>query len=138
MMKPNGVIFAGAVSRFTSLLDGMFHDRFKDPVFVKIVERDLKDGQHRNPTRHPEYFTTAFFHRVEELDGEVRQAGFRPTKMFAVDGFGEILPHFEKMWAEPKQRLLLLKMLRKVEAEPSIIGMSPHLLCVGWKRRVKD
>jgi hypothetical protein len=31
------------------------------------VTADLASGQHRNPTGNPAYFTTAYFHRPEEL-----------------------------------------------------------------------
>jgi hypothetical protein len=36
-----------AVSRFASLLDGMYRDWLDDPGFRQIVERDLADGQRR-------------------------------------------------------------------------------------------
>lgn len=28
----------------------------------ELIERDLRDGQHRNPTERLDYFTTAYFH----------------------------------------------------------------------------
>jgi len=49
-------------------------------------------GQHRNETSRLDYFTTAYFHRPEELPEEL--AGL-------------------------------------LEAEPSIVGMSAHLLAIG-------
>jgi hypothetical protein len=30
--------------------------------FEEIVERDVREGQHRNPSGRPEWFTTAYFH----------------------------------------------------------------------------
>ena len=38
-----------------------------DADFRKIVAADLASGQHRNPANHPQYFTTAYFHRPEDL-----------------------------------------------------------------------
>ena len=46
--------------------------------------RDLEDGQHRNPTGAPEYFTTAFFHTPDELEDEIAEAGFALIETVAV------------------------------------------------------
>src|SRR5690606_11227533 len=74
VVRPGGVIFAVGISRFASLLDGLASDFLDDPAFVRIVEQDLRSGQHRNPANHPAYFTTAYFHHPDELQDEVRAA----------------------------------------------------------------
>src|SRR5262245_16010508 len=61
VLRPGGVLVAAAISRFASALDGLRCGCLDDPVFAAIMERDLTDGQHRNPTNHPAYFTTAYF-----------------------------------------------------------------------------
>ena len=61
-LKPGGVLFAAAISRFASLVDGLHGGAIKDPVFVEIVKEDLATGRHAN-RGNPQYFTTAFFHR---------------------------------------------------------------------------
>ena len=48
-------------------VDGVARDLFQDPEFATIVERDIREGQHRNPTGRLDYFTTAHFHRPEDL-----------------------------------------------------------------------
>ena len=58
-----GVVLAAAISRFASTLDGLRLGLLDDPVFARLAEQDLRDGQHRNPTEEPRYFTTAYFHR---------------------------------------------------------------------------
>ena len=59
-----------------------------DPAFAKIVDRDLDDGQHRNPSDKLDYFTTAYMHHPDELATEVAEVGFRDTELYAVDGDG--------------------------------------------------
>src|SRR3990167_8859221 len=66
VLKPSGVIFAVGISRFASALDGLWRKLLDDPPFAAMVEQDLKNGQHRNPTNNPEYFTDAYFHLPEE------------------------------------------------------------------------
>ena len=65
--RRGGVIVAAAISRFASTLDGLRGGYLVDPGFAAIAAADLRDGHHRNPTRHPSYFTTAYFHRPEDL-----------------------------------------------------------------------
>ena len=62
VLKPGGLLFAAAISRFTSAVDGSLRGFIRDSEFMTIIQQDLKNGQHRNPSNKPEYFTTAFFH----------------------------------------------------------------------------
>jgi hypothetical protein len=115
-------------------LDGLFSGYLDDPEFAEIVQRDLADGQHRNPNNHPAYFTTAFFHHPEELKVEVEDAGFDCEKILAIEGAGWLLQNFEEHWNEPSRRERLLEAIRWVENEPSILGASAHIIAVAKKR----
>jgi ubiquinone/menaquinone biosynthesis C-methylase UbiE len=133
VLKPGGLLFAAAVSRFTSALDGSLRGFIEDPGFMRIIERDLRTGQHRNPTNKPEYFTTAFFHHPHELKNEVERAKFGSVKVYAVTGFGWLLPRFKQIWKDPELRARLMSILDQTELEPSLMGQSDHLLAVGRK-----
>jgi ubiquinone/menaquinone biosynthesis C-methylase UbiE len=132
VLEPAGLLFAAAVDRFASLLPGVFENTLADPEFAIIVERDLRDGQHRNPT-DKDYFTTAFFHRPEELEAEVREAGFELLDLLGVEGPGWLLPDIEQRWADAAERERLLQAARTVEREPTLLGLHAHLLAVGRK-----
>lgn len=127
-----GWLFAAAISRFASLVDGLrTGELLDDPVFAGIVANDLRDGRHFNETKGPDYFTTAFFHRPEELRDEIAEAGFGEAGIFAVEGPAFFLPDFAARWSRPEARDTLLRFLRTVETEPLLMGASPHLLaCV--------
>src|ERR1700728_1990152 len=58
VLRAGGVLLAVAISRFASALDGIGRGLIGDPDFVRILEQDLKTGQHRNETTNLEYFTT--------------------------------------------------------------------------------
>ncbi len=130
VLRPGGILFAGAISRFASLIDGLITGALDDPDFAAIVEQDLRDGQHRNPTGKPEYFTTAFFHRPEELRAEIVEAGYTLIDLVAIEGPAWLPPDFETRWADPAGRERLLAAARAVEREPELMGVSPHLLAV--------
>jgi len=133
-LKPGGLLFAAAISRFASALDGIFRNLIQDPQFFKIVRRDLKLGQHRNPTSRPEYFTTAFFHRTNELEDEIRKVGFEQPRLLAIEGPAWLLPDFRKVWRDPPLRSRLLTILQETESEAALIGQSAHILAIARKK----
>lgn len=134
VLRPDGVVVGAAISRFASLLDGLAHGSLNDPLFASIVEDDLRDGQHRNPkpTERPEWFTTAYFHHPDELTDEVVEADLVCEGVFGVEGPGWLFPD---RWELPDQREILLSAARAVENEPTLRGVSSHLLAVGRKPR---
>jgi len=133
VLRPGGVLFAAAISRCASALDGLARDLLADRAFAAIVEQDLAHGEHRNTTGNWDYFTTAYFHRPDELSVEVASAGFACQAVFGLEGPGWILSDFDKRWADARLREDLLRIARALETEPSIVGLSAHLLAVGAK-----
>jgi ubiquinone/menaquinone biosynthesis C-methylase UbiE len=133
VLKPGGRLFAAAISRWTSALDGLARDLFQDPQFAAIVKQDLHDGQHRNPTERLDYFTTTYFHRPEDLSAEVSAAGFLIDGLYGIEGPGWILPDIAARLEDPRCRADLLYVARALESEPSVVGMSAHLLVVARK-----
>jgi SAM-dependent methyltransferase len=133
VLAAGGVLVAAAISRYASALDGLARKRAHDPAFVRMRDRDLVDGQHRNDSNHPEYFTTAYFHRPEELQAELEQAGFEDVKVLGVEGPGWLVGDFDQCWQDPVLRQDILDVARALEAERSILAVSPHLLAIGRK-----
>jgi len=131
VVRPGGVVVAAAISRFASTIDGLLRGFLLDPEFEAIVESDVREGQHRNPTERPEWFTTAYFHLPEELRGEVKEAGFAVEALVGIEGPAWAVPDLDACLEDSRQRAKLLAAIRRVEAEPSLIGASTHLLVVG-------
>jgi ubiquinone/menaquinone biosynthesis C-methylase UbiE len=133
LLKPGGRVFAASISRFASLIDGLSRDLVADPLFRGILLQDLENGQHRNPTNSPDYFTTAFFHHPDELKQEMEEAGFDVEKLLGVEGPVWFMSSFADHWKVPEKRALLLKLLQAVEQDPSLLGVSAHPLGIGRK-----
>jgi ubiquinone/menaquinone biosynthesis C-methylase UbiE len=130
VLRPGGVVLAVGISRVASLLDGLRQGLLHQPEVWAIIERDLQDGQHRNPDRHAGWFTTAYFHAPDELAEEVAVAGFDVEPIIGIEGPGNHLP---AGWDDPVQRENILTAARAVERNPSVLGVSAHLLAVGRK-----
>jgi ubiquinone/menaquinone biosynthesis C-methylase UbiE len=132
-LKPGGLLIAAVISRFASAFDGLLRGFVKDAKFFRIVQRDLKEGQHRNPGNNLQYFTTAFFHHPDELRNEIAATGFAATKLYGLEGPGWLVANFEEYWSDSKLRGRMLAIIRSVETEPTLIGQSAHILAVARK-----
>ena len=133
VLRPGGILWGAGISHFASLLDSLAHGFFGDPAFAPIVERDLENGQHRNSTGNPLYFTDAFFHRPGELSREFLAAGFQVIEIVGIEGLGWLARDFDRLWDDPAQRERLLSAARKVEREPSVLGATAHIMAIGKK-----
>jgi SAM-dependent methyltransferase len=130
VVRPGGVIFAAAISRFASLFDGLAQGRLFEPGFSDIVDRDLREGQHRNPTGRPEWFTTAYFHHPDELRREAEDAGLEVVEVVGVEGLAGWLADLEGPFDSDQHRDAIVFSARAVEAEPTLLGLSAHLILV--------
>ena len=130
VLRPGGLAFVAAISRFASLIDGLSRGFLFDPAFRSIVEQDLHDGQHRNLERRPHWFTTAYFHHPDELRDEAATVGFSVVDVLGIEGVAAWIPHVFDHWDDPAARETILFAARAVESEPSVLGASSHLLMV--------
>ena len=133
VLKPGGRLFAAAISRWASALDGLVRDLFQDSAFTAIVEQDVRDGQHRNPTNRDDYFTTAYFHVPEEFRAEALRSGLLVDGLFGIEGPAWLLPDIDTRLHDERRRADVLKIARMLESEPALLGISAHLLIVGHK-----
>lgn len=133
VLKKGGVLLAAGISRFASMFDGLRMGGLKDPRFAEIVTQDLINGQHRNPTHHPNYFMDTFFHHPDELRQEVARVGFKVRGIYGVEGPCWLLRDFEEWWNNIEYHDRLIQIARTLETEPCILGVSAHLIAVARK-----
>ena len=137
LLKQKGLLVAAGITRFGNMLDGLAtcgQSKWLDePEFIAMIEREIREGQHICPEKFPEFFTRAYFHLPEGLRSEVLEAGFEWVEVLAVEGPGWLPPQFEEYWSDEERRALILKIVRMVEKEPSILGLSPHFLALAQK-----
>jgi ubiquinone/menaquinone biosynthesis C-methylase UbiE len=133
ILRSGGILFAVGISRFTSVLDGLRQGLLDDSAFVQIIERDLSDGQHRNPMNHPAYFTTTYFHDPKELEIEIKESAFLHERTLPIEGPLWLSPYVIEIFHDQGKRELFLTLLRRLEQEPSLLGVSAHLLAIARK-----
>jgi ubiquinone/menaquinone biosynthesis C-methylase UbiE len=128
--RPGGLVVVEALSRFYLLLETLARDPAPGPGDLEETARFLADGQYRNPGGDPARFTTSYFHRPEELTSEIREAGLDVCVLAGANGIVKLLPDFAQRLEEPAQRDHVLSVLRLLETEPSIIGMSQNFIAI--------
>ncbi|MGH3449276.1 MAG: class I SAM-dependent methyltransferase [Haloechinothrix sp.] len=91
VIERTGLVFGTGITRYASLLDGLAQGFLFDDRFRGIVERDLATGQHRNPTREPGWFTTAYFHHPASWHKKQKKPDYMSERWWASkvlpDGF---------------------------------------------------
>ena len=129
VVKPGGLVIAATINRFASLFAGL-GDGLLVTEFRTIVEGDLRNGEHRNPYGNPRWFTTAYFHHPDEIEREAADVGVSVVEIVGVEGIAVYLPQLAERWDDAAQRVSILDAARAVESEPSLRGLSAHLLVI--------
>jgi 2-polyprenyl-3-methyl-5-hydroxy-6-metoxy-1,4-benzoquinol methylase len=129
VLRPRGLVFAAAISRFAALFDLLVRlDRLHEDDVFQVVARAVATGAFRGSEGG--LFTTAYFHRPSELRDEARDAGLTPVGLFNIEGPGFIVHDFPERWSDPARREALLQAARLVEADSDLLAASSHLLLV--------
>jgi ubiquinone/menaquinone biosynthesis C-methylase UbiE len=129
VLRPGGVVCGASISRFAPLIESLRHGWAAGRRV--LVESGLTTGTHLNPDGPVEMFTTIHVARPEELAAEFTAAGFADVTVYAIEGPGTQLADVDAWLDDPELGDWLLSLVRRVETEPSILGMSPHALAVG-------
>ncbi|GAA2065143.1 hypothetical protein GCM10009801_10210 [Streptomyces albiaxialis] len=131
VLRPGGVLVAAGLSRFYSSWDMLASGKLDLPGVEETVAAHVSTGEHRNQGRDYErLFTTAYLHAPDELAEEAVEAGLRVRALLAVEGPAKLLGDIDARMEDERRRDQLLRTLRRLEAEPSVLGLSQHHLVV--------
>lgn len=123
---PGGIVVAATISRYAGLYDTLVRGRYLDPQVRRITDAEVVTGVHE--PFDLDLFTLAYFHHPDEISGEFADAGLAGAARFALEG-GAWLFADRDGWLEGGERTaVLLEALRSVEQEPTLFGITSHLL----------
>lgn len=132
--RAGGLLVAAAISRYAALIDGLATGRiFQEPEYLNSVLHERNEGNHRNETSDPRNFTTAFFHRPDELGQELTESGWRDCELLGLEGLGWGIQDFDERWADESYREVLLRIAEAFQEEQSLVAASPHMIGVARK-----
>jgi SAM-dependent methyltransferase len=105
VLRPGGVLLAIVISRHAGVLHTLRGD-YTDTGFMAV----------------------GYLHDPLTAGDEVRRAGFDVAAVIGVEGPGWLLDGLRERWTDPTSRDRLLRVARTIEAERSLLGVSPHVL----------
>jgi ubiquinone/menaquinone biosynthesis C-methylase UbiE len=130
VVRRGGIVVAKALSRFYPIFEELAAGRQPGSGWLEDTVRFLGDGLYRNPTGDPAHFTTSYFHRPEELPSETRDAGLVLRQFVAVSGSVKLFPDLSRWLGIAEGHHHVLALLRLLEAESSLIGMSQNFVAI--------
>ena len=131
VLRPGGRIVAAGITRYASAIDGFESGFIDHEEFERLVHVDLETGKHSNDTGDPRFFTTAYFHRPDELVEELETSGFTDVEILAVEGVSWAARDLDERIADPAKLEAALGLVRRLESAPSLLGASPHFIAIG-------
>ncbi|MGH8791970.1 MAG: class I SAM-dependent methyltransferase [Stackebrandtia sp.] len=126
--RPGGLVVAAAIGRFAPWLDSLCRGSLAKAYNGPLLGEALATGQLRPREHGFDGFTTAYVHRPEQLAAEFAQAGLPEADVYAVEGPGWMIASLGEQLDDAVLGPKVLESLRGVEREPSLLGVSAHLL----------
>jgi len=133
VLKPGGVMLGFAINHTVSTLTGLLNGMIHDPRFYAMCQSELTSGIHNPPASWPGILPEAFFHKPQELNDEVMEAGFTHTELFAVEGMVWLDSKYFETRSTPEKKEAMMNLLRSTEQTPELLSFSPHLMICGRK-----
>jgi len=132
VLKQGGMLFVAAISRYASMIDGLRKEYCLENYYLEMLDETFQTGINISKG-NKDHFTTAYFHKPDELKEEIEESGFQLKKLLSIEGVSWTLPNLDKYLADGKNKKILLELLKKTESESSLLGYSPHIMAIAVK-----
>ncbi|MFF4269428.1 class I SAM-dependent methyltransferase [Streptomyces sp. NPDC001536] len=129
-VRPGGLVVAATINRFAGL-----HDLLSKELYFDPAQRARTDavGDHGRHGTEGGLFTTAYFARPEEAPAEFTDAGLTVDGQYGLEGAAWLMGGVEDWLDDPARREAVLAASRRIESEPTLLGISGHLLTAGTR-----
>lgn len=129
LLKPGGKLFTANITCFSTALKYIdLYDRrpaLDDDVVYRMIESTVRTGLHTGKE-----IGLVYFHRPNELRCEIAAAGFADVELRGVIGPGWIIRNLDEVWHDPVKREAIMRIVRLLEREESLMGFSTHFLSI--------
>jgi SAM-dependent methyltransferase len=135
VLRPGGLVVAAAISRWAVRIDGILRLRLYDAHPGAEGQLAGIERTGRLPPFGDDGFT-GYTHRPRQLRAELVAGGFGVVDLLCVEGPAFLLHDLPERMAEAEARRVVLDTARALERVPELLGIGPHLLAIGRRRRV--
>ena len=132
--KRGGIVFVALQTRMRMLLTSLsYPEAWKPNDSMAALDRFMAEGtfDHQDQGR----FTGAYYFNVEDVKPYMERFGFETLDLIGSSNIGALLSSEQKQyWADRGEGDRLADLLIRLARDPSVLGVSSHLLYIGRKR----
>ena len=129
ILKPSGVAFIAAISRWAARLHGVVVQRLYREFPSIGEELEWAEATGKLPPLFPGSFA-GFCHRPDQLRREIADAGLDPIDLVSLEGIAFALSDLEDRLAAAEDREVVFEAARRLGRVPELLGLGPHLLAI--------
>ncbi|HEY5465453.1 MAG TPA: methyltransferase domain-containing protein [Clostridia bacterium] len=139
LLKTGARLFTAAITRYASALwattiFGVKNDLLAEPAFQEMIACEVATGHHIRPEGSAYHgMGRSYFHLPKELAEELADAGFCGNDVRGILGCGWLAPNLDGIWQDDTRREAVMRLVRLLEKEESLMGLSTHLLAISEK-----
>lgn len=133
VLKPGGVVFIAAISRWAPRLHGEVVKALYRVFDNMRAETRRVEETGVLPPLGPGSFA-GYCHRPDELRLEIEMADLDCVDLVSVEGIALALPDLEERLAHATDRDVVFEAARAIERVPELLGLGPHLLATAVRR----
>lgn len=132
--KSNGIVFVAFRSRINHVLDSLLRpENWKPHNNMVKIQEFIKTGMFNHQDRGR--FTGAYFYNIEDIKPYMEKNGFETLELIGSTNIGFALTKDNwEYWSDKGEYQRLVNFLIETAREPSVLGMSSHLLYIGRKK----
>lgn len=132
LLKPGGLLVTANITRYaTALKYTVQYDRkpmLDDDAYYDMIARTVATGLHRG-----QEIGMMYLHRPDELLREISDAGFTGVELRGVIGPCWMIRNLDEVWHDPLKREAIMRIVRLLDHEESLMGLSTHLITISHK-----
>lgn len=129
LLRPGGVLVTAHITPWAPLLNNVVHydedPRLDDDALFERLAATTLSGRHVGKV-----VGLMYFHRPAAAREEILSAGFIDVTLHGVIGPCWAVRNLDDIWCDPVKREAILRVVRLLDAEESLMGFSTHFRCI--------
>ena len=132
LLKPGGVLVTAHIVPWAPLVDNVVHydeaPRLDDDAIYERLADTVRTGRHNG-----KLVGLMYFQRPEDARREVADAGFEDVTLRGVLGPCWAIRNLGEAWSDTHRREAILRVVRLLDREESLMGFSTHYITISHK-----
>lgn len=132
LLKPGGLLLTAHIVPWAPMVNNVIHydenPMLNDPATFTRLAETVRTGEHIGKV-----IGEMYLQRPEDARREVAEAGFAHVRLHGVIGCCWAIRNLDEVWSDANQRETILRVVRLLDGEESLMGFSTHYVTVSRK-----